>query len=377
MLNRNNADTLSAFALLAYYQDEDAEKKYTPAGFLKLCDCPKELQKMGYFGKAYYKWTPETNSVQLVITHRGTDNAKNAFDDINIYLQDAPKAWEQAAKPFTDYAVNLATKMFPTEKIYKTNVGHSLGAIHCDLSHSYLVDKQDADLTTLSCGSFENPGSLNMIKGLISDKTFSTGVIEKAKPTAFIYNNDPDAITTCGPQLSDAIFHCKSGYTFESSSDPTTEKYYTSTFTLDQHHMIKLYDLLNSSNDVSSKITQQNKWPYGSSSGWGLVPGYDYYTNYKNNPDYWDLAIQHYWDSNPKMQKRYSSYDAFKADMIATKLSNTTSSLIANSHFAQPKPVPNSLETSWQHIEDKPEKETSPAPEPEKKSRYGMGCSVM
>ncbi|HHT0595000.1 TPA: hypothetical protein ACTXXA_003600 [Legionella anisa] len=70
-------------------------------------DCPPELRQYGYYGQAYKKVDLKTNTVEIYIAHRGTDNFFGTIEDSELWLMNiAPFQFTGGAKPFVERVLN-------------------------------------------------------------------------------------------------------------------------------------------------------------------------------------------------------------------------------------------------------------------------------
>ncbi len=318
----------AAFSLLVYQDEENTPP--IPDGFILLCQCPLEFQNKDYYGEAYYRLdygiysdghkADQPIGVTVVIAHRGTIlKFDNLLDDLQIILKTAPNSFFTGSKPFTDYVISLTYDKFPDLLLAHTfiHTGHSLGAIHAELSYVY-QSAYNYGHGNVYAITFESPGSKEMIESFMLKNFFPIDALDIAWNIEII-NTDVNAINTLNQEVS-PIWPIHPGYHFinipKVDLSPIDIKYFSTLFTDDQHSMANIYDYFKN----GGQLYLDDIYPVG------IVNAFKYYKTYKpkdndEHHNYWDQAFKIYWDRHNEIHAEYGSLDNYRAYMIRHHLS--------------------------------------------------------
>ncbi len=275
-----------------YYPSQDND---LPKDFTIYFECPEELRWWGYFGKTYFKVNENNQTINFIISHRGTDNLFGLIEDTELWLdQILPTQYREGALPFMQLAIQLfkdyAAQYYPNYEIIYEVTGHSLGA---GLAENTLIDSANGILPSMKGVLFENPGLPNSSR----QKPRTSAVKDFLTENTVLINTQPDAINTLYPTDSQYQFNLKiNNAEYPRLADlplPICPSwlYYAYPYSFWVTHPIsKIVNFLQV-HDTTSLIPTV-EWPYG------FENGFEQYKNYAVNQTYWDGYIYQLWHCN-------------------------------------------------------------------------------
>lgn len=287
-----------------------------PEGWNRLIPSDFIFSGWGYYGICYFRKVTNTH-FELVFAHRGTIlSLKNLFQDLEVALNHLPSEVKRAIT-FVDQTLTNFRKLYPKVTIDVYHTGHSLGAIvaeilTCTGPEMSLVLPGSRHILTIT---FESPGSDEIYQKLLKDKEITEEMYEYAKSHCCIVMDDVDMINTCNKQLCPVNVLQIDNYELNEylkpysliSSNYLLNPYYITAYTLTQHQIYRIYELLKKTTNTE----EVPDWPKG------FDAGYQAYRS-KSRKKYWDQYFKYLWDDNSLRRWWYKSYNEFYDKMISS-----------------------------------------------------------
>ena len=296
----------------------------------------------GYRGAAYGRNYLSPNT-EIIFVHRGTiltpfpEGLKNIEGCIQIAMEKIPLQHKSALefwnkfnnKVYEDFCARHGDPYDLTkdnhDKLWKdywnmwnwakprmVTTGHSLGAILSDLC------RLDTLEDTMKSITFENPGSLPMVKKEIQSRQPESYefYLSIARQFCYVYQGGVNLINTCNEQTAYRTFRIKgleydyyafSGIPFiEGPPFPVTSSYAGNLFyvvgnTLDQHQ-IKIIDEFLRSGNYNYQNFEEIQNPIGAQAG------YIDYLEAHGKSTYWDAYFREVWKNQPLTRLRFQNY---------------------------------------------------------------------
>lgn len=232
--------------------------------------------KNGFYGCSYI--FTNSNPPKMTIAFRGTDSKWDLYSDFFVALGKVPQNWLSETMPFVSNTLSNVLIDYPNIAI--TFAGHSLGSVYGELSAVYW--KKPAV-------SVESPGSLQAMQELITWGIITPDSINFAANNVFAYNAQLNAITSTQDHVG-MIYRVYPSYDFNKPvcSYDISPSYFFTTFTFQQHQVVKILDLFTNQNkpEVYRPVPAIG-WP-----GVGLTGSLNEWLNFNNNPYYWTQMIE-------------------------------------------------------------------------------------
>lgn len=322
-----NIDTWYMYAALA----KDVYSSHeTPiiGGWNFVANCPKEFQKHGYFGRYYWKQLEDYNGhpvVYLVISHRGTANWTDDYEDLKMVINENAPEQVAMALQFTEHAISATewqtyTSRRPGGRLVIRFTGHSLGSISAEICH-IMNASTCGDLKTRT---FESPGSKPFLPSEGKNLSIPT------RNSILMCPADVDAINTVLEQIATVIAPRYVGYSYPKNSAygyPVRPNfaYYFWDFTVgSQHGIDNFYAYWKARPHVKADLSQTPEvtfpWPIG------LKSSMQYWLNYcpygqVEHKEYWSGYVKVCWANHPEIHKYYDNDIAkFRQDFITNVL---------------------------------------------------------
>ncbi len=193
-----------------------------------------------YFG-AIFK---NTKTRHVVVAHRGTNSLSSVWEDIRGVVLNGVSPQKEEAFILTQIAIEYARE----EEYSLSFTGHSLGAFLADLS---VLFAHNAGLTAVSATTFENPGSRDAWKKLMSQ----TQPLSDADLNGLdiqSYMGYPNLIDTCSAKV---------GSVYQLGPDLGVAGWLPGVFLKQCHSMLKAIKYLRSAESAPLYFSD---WPLGS-----------------------------------------------------------------------------------------------------------------
>jgi hypothetical protein len=335
----------AAFCYDVYFEEIDQVK--LAEGWVTFCDSAQmEETAYGYFGRCYTRKTTKDNKDYLEISfaHRGTvvdlnkiyTMAANVLSDVLLKASVEPLQITPAINFCKKALVKIADHFQNIIIYYPIHCGHSLGAIISDCVSQILGKSELSSGLTIT---FENPGSLNLIKKLVEEKRISeNAVFEMNSYNSFVLQGDYNVINTALPKVSQpnmlytdyTHFQKRTFYDFFikypdlsiSVDADYANLFYTYEWSFFIHRIDYMYEYLNKYEKYEYLKTPHSalvKEPRINLSTDDLhvdypgnwADGYKRYLTYWKRANYWEEYFELCWLNHPEIHKDFNN-DKFR-----------------------------------------------------------------